>query len=357
MPLVSVGMPVYNGAKTLRRALDSILAQDYSNLEIIISDNASVDETSKICREYAAGDKRISYYRIEKNMGAVWNFNHLIKLSKGKYFMRMSHDDVRDSTYISKCVVLLEANEKAVLCHSYTAAFYGDITNVLAILVHDSLDGIRCPRKRFSAALKHLPASAIDGVIKTETLKTKVRLMGNYMSSDVVLTCELSLYGEFVQVPEVLFWRSGKAILPSPKEIYPLYGIGEKPSKLHYPFLIVAVNHAKSVIRAPLSIIAKALLLIFLAQHEMKIVVVKALFRSGTALMGASCPGFIVKTAVSVVGNNPNIRMLKHFYELPPALQPTWKLLNHRNPERAKRLQRLLIENFFKKQHISGKVD
>lgn len=57
MPLVSVGMPVYNGAKTLRRAMDSILGQDYSNFEFIISDNASTDETPEICREYAACEK------------------------------------------------------------------------------------------------------------------------------------------------------------------------------------------------------------------------------------------------------------------------------------------------------------
>lgn len=355
MPLVSVGIPVHNGAKTLRRALDSILLQDYTNLEIIISDNASIDETPDICREYAARDRRIFYYRMEKNVGATENFNYVIKSSKGKYFMRMSHDDVRGLAYISRCVALLEANAQSVLCHSHTAAFYGDITNVLAIITHDSMEGIHCPVKRFVAALEHLPGSAIDGVIRAETLKTKIRPMENYMSSDIVMMCELSLYGEFIQVPDVLFWRSGKTILPSPKEIYAVYGIGKKQLRLRSPFLLVALNHAKSINRAPLSIVAKAYLLISLVWHELKIIAAKMLFRAGTTLMGANCPGFLVKIAVSVVNNDPNIRRLKPFYELPPTLQPVWKLLNHRNFERAISLQRLLIEKYFQETHSLAK--
>ena len=168
--------------------------------------------------------------------------------------------------------------------------------------------------------------------------------MGNYLSSDIVLSCELSLYGEFVQVHDVVFWRSGKAILPAPKEIYPLYGIGKKISKLHYPFLTVSVNHAKSIFRSPLPIPAKLSLLLNLICHELKIIVAKSVFRVATALLGAKCPKCIISTAISIAGNNPNIQMLKPFRELPPALQPTWKLLNHKNSKRAALLQREITE-------------
>lgn len=356
MPLVSIGMPLYNAAKTLRPALDSILAQDYINFELIISDNASRDETAEICKEFASRDRRIVYYRNERNMGGTWNFNHVVKLSKGKYFMRMSHDDIRAPTYLSKCVALLESNEQAVLCHSYTAAFYGDINNVLSIITHDSLVGIRSPWKRFIEALKHLPGSAIDGLFRTETLKTKTRLLENYISSDIVLTHEISLYGEFVQVPEVLFWRSGKAVLPPPQEIYPLFDMDGKTSKKYYPFLTVAANHASSIFRSPLSISSKLSLLIFVIYHEIQTVTIKALFRSVTALMGANCPGFLIRGAISIVNNNPNINMLKNPLEIPPALQPTWPLLNHRKLKEAVSLQYLLVEKLFKKVKLRRKM-
>ena len=70
-PLVSIGMLVYNGEMHIRQALDSLLAQEYENFELIISDNASTDRTQDICLEYAARDERIRYYRNETNMGAL----------------------------------------------------------------------------------------------------------------------------------------------------------------------------------------------------------------------------------------------------------------------------------------------
>ena len=64
-PLVSIGVPVFNGEKTLAWALDSLLGQDYANLEIIISDNASTDTTAEICEKYvlSVAKKREAYFR------------------------------------------------------------------------------------------------------------------------------------------------------------------------------------------------------------------------------------------------------------------------------------------------------
>jgi len=68
-PRVSVGLPVYNGEKFISEALDSIIAQSFEDLELIISSNASTDGTDEICRAYVARDKRIRYYRNETNIG------------------------------------------------------------------------------------------------------------------------------------------------------------------------------------------------------------------------------------------------------------------------------------------------
>lgn len=70
-PLISIGLPVYNGERHIRQALDSLLAQNYGDFELIISDNASTDETQQICLEYAARDERIRYYRNERDMGGA----------------------------------------------------------------------------------------------------------------------------------------------------------------------------------------------------------------------------------------------------------------------------------------------
>src|SRR2546430_8992564 len=107
-PKVSIGMPVYNGADYIRRAVQSILAQDYEDFELIISDNASTDETESICREFAERDGRIRYFRNETNVGASQNYNNVFRLAKGQYFKWAAHDDECYPTMLRRCLELLE---------------------------------------------------------------------------------------------------------------------------------------------------------------------------------------------------------------------------------------------------------
>ena len=117
-PLVSIGMPVYNGERFIRQALDSLLGQNYENFELIISDNVSTDGTQEICLEYAARDERIRYYRNENNLGALANFNRVLGLAQGPYFMWAAHDDVWEPSYISTLLRDLVSDSDAVLAFS-----------------------------------------------------------------------------------------------------------------------------------------------------------------------------------------------------------------------------------------------
>ena len=108
-------MPVYNGEKYIREALDSLLAQDHDNFELIISDNASTDGTWEICREYAAKDSRIKIYLNERNLGGAANLQVVLTMARGLYFMWAAADDVWKPSFISELVGLLEAAPSAVL--------------------------------------------------------------------------------------------------------------------------------------------------------------------------------------------------------------------------------------------------
>ena len=114
-PLVSIGMPAYNGERYIRQALDSLLAQDYEHFELIISDNASTDGTEQICREYAAKDSRIKFYSNERNLGALANFRAVLALARGPYFMWAAVNDLWEPGFVSELVGLLEATPSAVL--------------------------------------------------------------------------------------------------------------------------------------------------------------------------------------------------------------------------------------------------
>lgn len=103
-PAVSIGMPVFNGEKYIRKAIDSLLAQIFSDFELIISDNASTDGTAAICREYAANDSRIRYIRQPENIGAENNFKYVLRESVGEYFMWAACDDSWSPDWISSIV-------------------------------------------------------------------------------------------------------------------------------------------------------------------------------------------------------------------------------------------------------------
>ncbi len=100
-PLVSIGLPTYNRATQLSHTLDSLLQQTYRNIEIIISNNGSRDETDDICRLYKTRDKRIRYYRQLTNIGGANNFNFVLRKAKGTYFFWAPDDDRWDKRYVA----------------------------------------------------------------------------------------------------------------------------------------------------------------------------------------------------------------------------------------------------------------
>jgi glycosyltransferase involved in cell wall biosynthesis len=128
-PLVSIGMPAYNAAMHIRDAVDSLLDQDYRNFELIISDNASSDATFEICQDYARKDKRVKVYLNKSNFGAHYNFEKVLTLAQGKYFMWAGTDDVWKPHFISELLVLLEQYPTALtaMCRSEKIDLDGNV--------------------------------------------------------------------------------------------------------------------------------------------------------------------------------------------------------------------------------------
>ncbi len=116
-PLVSVGIPTYNRAETLSRAVQSVLAQTHRNLELVISDNASVDGTAELCRSLMERDARVRCLRASVNRGPTANFNAVFEHMRGEYVMVLSDDDWLDCNYIETCLSALRAHPgRAIAC-------------------------------------------------------------------------------------------------------------------------------------------------------------------------------------------------------------------------------------------------
>ncbi|MEW5976926.1 MAG: glycosyltransferase [Acidobacteriota bacterium] len=197
-------MPVFNAERYLGEALDSILSQTYSDFELIVSDNASVDRTAEICKEYAARDQRIRYYRNEKNQGAAPNYNHTFKLSRGEYFKWAPYDDLINPTFLSECVQVLDQRTTVVLCYTRTTII-DDRGDYVSDYDPGPATALPTACERFRNLILW-PEYAVQqmGLIRSDALR-QTALHQSFPSSDEVLLAELALFGEFYEIPQRLY--------------------------------------------------------------------------------------------------------------------------------------------------------
>lgn len=213
-PRVTFGLPVYNGEPFLVSTLESLLAQTFTDFEIVVCDNASSDGTAAIVQEYAARDGRIRYYRNERNMGAVYNYNRTLLLAQGEYFKWSAADDVIRPEFLAQCVAALEANPALVMAYS-RAAFIDEHDRV--IYRFEDVVELKPWRKEVVARAEQALAALfrdgsaahvlIFGLCRTAALRA-MRPLGNYFGCDWPAVTELVLLGEIIEVPHVLaFFR------------------------------------------------------------------------------------------------------------------------------------------------------
>ena len=206
-PLITVGMPVYNGAAYIEESIASILDQSFTDIELVISDNGSTDSTVDVVERLAAMDRRIKLFRSAENNGAAWNFNRVVELSSGKYFKWAGHDDVILPGYFE---VLLDAYEAAspgtVLC--YTTSFLIDDEGERTKAYDDGMNLVdESPSQRLHQFFHNLRlVNFLFGLWDAETLKG-TRGLGAYPTADTVMLAELVMAGKFVECPDRLFLR------------------------------------------------------------------------------------------------------------------------------------------------------
>jgi glycosyltransferase involved in cell wall biosynthesis len=229
-PRLTIGMPIYNAAGLLASAFDSLLAQTFTDFEIIVSDNASTDDTEALCRDYATRDKRIRYVRQAINHGSTWNFSETFRLSDSEYFKWASYDDLCAPVLLEKCVEVLEQHADVAWVHSRSQHI--DITGELLlgektpevsyVESHDSQPlptrASSRPSDRFRAVLLGR-GGCLDsyGLIRSSALR-KTQLFLPCFGSEKVLMAELGLWGRYFEIPETLFFaRIHPAALGSQK--------------------------------------------------------------------------------------------------------------------------------------------
>jgi glycosyltransferase involved in cell wall biosynthesis len=200
-PLVTVGIPTFNRAQMLPRAIESVLHQTYNNIEIIISDNYSTDKTYSICKKYANAHKQIRLYRQKTNTGPINNYLFVLKYAKGKYFMWVSDDDTRSPDYIEKVVALLELDPSTVLGVTSAVQFNTTSTYLLNLPFRKHEDSYHATNKFLINP--QIISPLFYGIYRTSILRSiGVHHDGRPLyngTSDILTVLEVLLRGNLVQ--------------------------------------------------------------------------------------------------------------------------------------------------------------
>ena len=210
IPTVTIGMPVFNGARYLEAAVSSALEQDYPDLEVVIADNGSSDQTVEIARSFAERDPRVRVYQHSENLGAARNYNFVVDEARGRYFRWLAHDDLCGPGLVRQAVELLDSRPDCVLAFARTR--YVDDE---ARTIRDE-GPIRWNGSSRVSRLESLLADASDshlhrcgpvlGFIRTDVLRRTGRI-APHNSSDKTLLVELALHGDWAEISEHLQLR------------------------------------------------------------------------------------------------------------------------------------------------------
>jgi glycosyltransferase involved in cell wall biosynthesis len=202
---IAIGLPVRNGERFLADAIGSVLSQSFGDFRLIICDNASDDGTEEICRDFAAADKRVSYCRHARNIGAAPNFNLAFRSAQSRYFKWMAHDDVIGPDFLRLCYDRMEEDESLSLCTTLPVMIdaRGRVNGTYdhQISLCDPM-----PSGRFMRMLWVDHFTEIWGLMRsTDILQT--RLFGSYVGADRTFLAEVLLRGGIEYIPDFQLYR------------------------------------------------------------------------------------------------------------------------------------------------------
>ncbi len=194
LPLISIGMPVRNEARFLEEALDSLVKQVGVRTEIIISDNASTDETESISKRFCANYPQIRYQRFEKNVGVSTNFARVLEEAKGEYFIWASGHDLWDHNYLQECSYVLEQNPGARIAFGTTRWIDAEGQPFPRFTGWCDTRGMSTIGRYFAVFWGNM--NPIIGLIRTHNLKQQK--VDDMVGVDLAVLLSLVIQGDFV---------------------------------------------------------------------------------------------------------------------------------------------------------------
>lgn len=257
-PRLSIGLPVYNGERYLDRCIASIVAQTFTDFELLVCDNASSDRTPRIALDWCRRDPRILYHRADTNRGAAHNFNWAVDLARGELFKWCAVDDLIAPRFLESCIAALDARPDAVL--AYSGALDVDPHGTVIAEIYDNRAPLRfgaddVATRFHDLALTGHSCISVFGVVRTAALRRSARI-GPYPGSDHVLLVELGLRGPFVRVAgDLLFHRQHpeRSVTRHPRLRDRVHWFTGRRTRFSFPNFRMYAGYVVSMMRTPMT--------------------------------------------------------------------------------------------------------
>lgn len=283
--LVSIGVPTYNVGEGIHRSIESLQRQTYTNIEILVSDDCSTDETRCILNKIAERDSRVHISVNSCRIGAVGNFNATLAKARGALFFWHAQDDFRDPSFIEMCVDEFHRDSDLTYCSSLirdkgARMYHRDLIAPSALFTT-----LKTPWARFVwAHITRHGSIGFYGMFRTDFL----RGLGGWRSgpsADILLFNNAILSGRARILPRVAFQYNGLGVVRSTGALRSFMGADSSLRKIP-PSLTFAIETLKMVVASRLGVPHRVALLVFIAIYEPGRFLLNLLFRILRRIMG-----------------------------------------------------------------------
>ena len=240
-PRVGIGATLFNRAKYLKEALDSLLGQSFADFRLVLLDDGSTDETEQICREYAKRDRRVTYVRNDERLGMVAAWKRAFELAAGagdvEYFAWASDHDRWNEHWLRTLVAELDTHPGTVLAYPLTQRISPEGAPLSKPARFFDTAGMTDVRDRWLALSASRSVAAGDmvyGLARVDAMKA-AGVFREVLTPDRLLMAELTIRGEIRQVPHVLWYRRQFATGSVERQRETLFRPGGRPRSASLP--------------------------------------------------------------------------------------------------------------------------
>ena len=214
---MSVGLPTFNGAKTVERALESLARQTYPNLEVIICDDTSKDGTADICARYGTRYSNFTFVLNESNLGAHHNMMKTLEMSKGEFFIWGDQEDHWDPEFVSTLVAEFERDPEISAAMTATRVVYEDDSHLRDVRLGDVEYPYSCSylgnamsvvTKQGKSTSKLRTNLFIHGLMRREEFKTANEVYPGVPLSERQIICQMALSGKLAFIDRIMFFQT-----------------------------------------------------------------------------------------------------------------------------------------------------